>query len=1726
LEAKIVQRRTVVWLLVVGVLILNLGVGAPLQGAAPPTSQQQAARADSTTQGTPRPKGAAPRGGASVAPARQPMMRRLPAGVKLPSSVSAPTVNLAREQAVDRVLGSLAPRVRAMALKPEDGGESPRAARTGEGWLRSVGAPPGNAFAAAHLGPRDDPGGIAAGFMRLHGEAFGVASEGVGFRSERVKNRNGRQFVHLGQEFDGIPVFGASVVVQLDAEGDVEFVLSDVARDDARFHEKDFAKKPIVGADAARALALTVPDLAVEVADLVATEPALMIYEPSVIGNSGTSRLVWHSRVTSEAAPADEVVLVDARTGQVAFHFSQIMEAKSRQIYDCNNVVGSTGSLARSEGQAATGNTDVDLAYDYFGDTYDFYWSHFGRDSINGAGMTMIGRVRYCEPDEGCPWGNAYWNGSEMRFGQGYTAADDVVAHELTHGVTQYESDLIYWSESGAINESLSDIFGEFVDLGNGRGTDTPGVRWYMGEDGPGGASRYMLDPTSPPNPCFPLATCTIPPQNLRQPDRRRSAYWYGGVIDNQGVHINSGVGNKLAYLLTDGGTFNSQTVSSMGINAVAALFYEAQTDLLGPASDYFDLYDVLRQAAINLAWTSMQRANLERACRAVEIALAASVVTIFSDGFEGSFPGSWAIYDGSGIGTQWGKSTAWAASGGASAWCAAGGTYPQPPGGYYVNNMDTWMVYGPFSLASAADAWMDFDMLLDVEAGYDSVYWGLSIDGSDFYGFEVSQSPWSVHEVLNFGDITDVSALGQGSVWIAINFYSDSLVRSYYGAYIDNVVIKKASCAAPLSPALTAPASGTSGNDYTVSWSATSPPGTYELQEAADASFTSPTAYSVTDTNRIFNHTVLSDRTYYYRVRATDSCGGSAYNSSWSSTGQTLVQAPRRLTVTKAGTGSGTVSSSPAGIACGSTCSSFFAYNTDVTLSASAGVGSTFTGWSGEDCSGTGTCQVTMDQARSVTATFTLNTYVLTVSKAGTGGGTVSSSPAGIDCGSTCSTGFDYNTVVTLSASVGSNSTFTGWSGEGCSGTGTCQVTMDQARSLTATFTVVACAQFIQQGSKLDGTGGASVALSADGDTAIVGGYALGGSGDFGAAWVFTRSGGMWTQQGSTLHGSGAVGSPQQGLSIALSADGNTAIVGGFQDNYGTGAAWVFTRSEGVWTQQGSKLVGTGAVGNAGQAVSVDLSADGTTAILGGYYDNNGIGAAWVFTRSGGVWTQQGDKLVGAGAVGAANQGAGGVALSADGNTAIVGGYNDNSGTGAAWVFTRSEGVWTQQGSKLNGTGAGWNAGQAFSVALSADGNTAMIGGLGDNGGAGAAWVFTRSGGVWTQQGDKLVGYGAVGSAEQGFSVALSGDGNIAIVGGRSDNSLIGAAWVFTRSEGVWAQQGSKLIGSSAVGSAQQGASVALSADGTTAIVGGPADNGYSGAAWVFANPPVPTLTVTKAGTGAGTVTSSPAGISCGVTCSTNFGCNATVTLSASADTGSTFTGWSGEGCLGTGTCQVTMSQARSVTATFTLNTYLLTVSKAGTGGGTVTSSPAGITCGSTCSASFDYNTVVTLSASAGSSSTFAGWSGEGCSGTSTCQVTMTQARAVTATFELVGVPTRFFSITPCRVLDTRSTAPPILAAGSRRVFAVAGKCSVPTGAKVIVSNLTVVGAGAQGELKVIGGHLTATTTSSISFGLSRARANNAIVQLATDGSGTISVINNSAGSVHFILDVNGYFQ
>src|SRR6266496_1102705 len=169
-----------------------------------------------------------------------------------------------------------------------------------------------------------------------------------------------------------------------------------------------------------------------------------------------------------------------------------------------------------------------------------------------------------------------------------------------------------------------------------------------------------------------------------------------------------------------------------------------------------------------------------------------------------------------------------------------------------------------------------------------------------------------------------------------------------------------------------------------------------------------------------------------------------------------TTTHASPALTVNKGGTGGGTVTSNPAGISCGATCSASYNSGTVVTLTAAAAGGSAFTGWSGGGCSGTGSCAVTMNAATTVTATFDLpQTFTLTVNKSGSGSGTVASNPAGISCGATCSAPYNSGTVVTLTAAPAGGSTFAGWSGGGCSGTGSCVVTMNAATTVAATFNV-----------------------------------------------------------------------------------------------------------------------------------------------------------------------------------------------------------------------------------------------------------------------------------------------------------------------------------------------------------------------------------------------------------------------------------------------------------------------------------------------------------------------------------------------------------------------------------------------------------------------------------------------------------------------------------------------
>ena len=600
-------------------------------------------------------------------------------------------------------------------------------------------------------------------------------------------------------------------------------------------------------------------------------------------------------------------------------------------------------------------------------------------------------------------------------------------------------------------------------------------------------------------------------------------------------------------------------------------------------------------------------------------------------------------------------------------------------------------------------------------------------------------------------------------------------------------------------------------------------------------------------------------------------------------------------LAVSKAGAGSGTVTSSPAGISCGTTCSATFAGGTTVTLTATPAAGSSFAGWSGGGCSGTGTCSVTLTANTTVTATFNVGGVSLAVVRAGTGSGTVTSSPAGISCGTTCSAPFASGTVVTLTATPATGSTFAGWSGGGCSGTGSCAVTLTATTTVTATFNPLGLAgdsrsaPIVISVSSFDETRATgSYTSSADDPT-----HSCTGQADGHTIWY------QYTPSTSGQLTADTWGSSYDTVLSVHVASTLAEVPGGCQDDFDppddrTSRVVVNLAANTTYLVEVSAY---GSTAGGTLALSVDFVA--VAALAGDDRASPIVISSSPFSDTGRNtqnYTSAADDPV-------------------------------HSCTGLKDGHT----IWYRFTPSASGAATISTSGSSYDTALSvhlASTLAEVAGGCNDD---------VASGNLTSQV-------------------------QVALVGGTEYLIQVSSYWT------------------------GQGGTLNL--------------------AFSFAS--TPTLTVAKTGTGSGTVSSSPAGISCGVACSASYTSGTEVTLTATAATSSTFAGWSGGGCGGTGACTVTLTAATSVTATFTLVTFPLTVTKAGAGGGTVSSSPAGISCGAACAASYASGTAVTLTATPAANSTFAGWSGAGCGGTDTCSIAMTAAAGVTASFDL-----SFFTLT-----------------------------------------------------------------------------------------------------------------
>ncbi len=384
-----------------------------------------------------------------------------------------------------------------------------------------------------------------------------------------------------------------------------------------------------------------------------------------------------------------------------------------------------------------------------------------------------------------------------------------------------------------------------------------------------------------------------------------------------------------------------------------------------------------------------------------------------------------------------------------------------------------------------------------------------------------------------------------------------------------------------------------------------------------------------------------------------------------------------------------------------------------------------------------------------------------------------------------------------------------------------------------------------VQQGATLTGSDeehpgpgtyfGQSVAMSADGNTALIGGPV--DANGRGAVWAFIRSGATWSQDGPklTIPSAGAFG-----RSVALSASGTTALVGDGNK------AWVFRRSGSTWIEE-SVLTPSTPGNEFGKSVAI--SGDGNTAIVGAPAS---LGKAFVFARSGGAWTQTAELS------GPTNVGFGWtVAISGDGSTALVDAPNTSSRQGTVVVFLRSGSSWAEQAQLVaSHINASYELGRA--LALSENGDTALLGSGQANKALGGVWAFTRTGSTWTEQ--QELTNAAPDQTGFGEAVAVSASGDIAIIG--ADGSSVppdyGAVHVFTRSGSTWAA-GEELAASLSPGeSSAFGSSVALSADASAAIGGGPlagfsgriAEPEFVGGVWAFASGQAPPRAQTEPAT------------------------------------------------------------------------------------------------------------------------------------------------------------------------------------------------------------------------------------------------------------------------------------
>ncbi|MET0405892.1 MAG: M4 family metallopeptidase, partial [Cystobacter sp.] len=413
----------------------------------------------------------------------------------------------------------------------------------------------------------------------------------------RVDER-GHTHVRYAQMKNGLPVVGQQLIVHVNEAGQV-YSANGTARDGERI--------PTVAKVASEAAAQRAV-LDTKGSQLVAESTRLVYFRPEA---EGALQLAYEVVVTGhgQGLPLRDHVFLSAVDGSVIGRDSDIHSALNRAVYSANNSSSIPGTLKRAEGAAPSGDDHVDVNYDRLGDTYNCYKANFDRDSYDNAGALLKSSVHYVDPyDQGQGYTtNAGWSSSaaQMVYGDsnGVEAGPlgkslDVTVHELTHAVTDSESDLIYSGESGALNEGLSDIFAAYCESWTKKGSEEGAVWpedapiWMIGDDiwtpgVEGDALRYMGNPTL---------------------DEYSTDYYperYTGSGDSGGVHSNSGIANLAFKLLSTGGKHprnkTSIDVVGIGIQKAGAIFYKANTDFMTPSTTFNQARTYTAEAAVAL---------------------------------------------------------------------------------------------------------------------------------------------------------------------------------------------------------------------------------------------------------------------------------------------------------------------------------------------------------------------------------------------------------------------------------------------------------------------------------------------------------------------------------------------------------------------------------------------------------------------------------------------------------------------------------------------------------------------------------------------------------------------------------------------------------------------------------------------------------------------------------------------------------------------------------------------------------------------------------------------------------------------------------------------------------------------------------------------------------------------------------------------------------------------